>query len=214
MVKIRILVVDDHAVVREGLRALLTAEEDMDVIGEAQDGREGVDLAFKTSPDVGIMDRSMPVLGGLEATGRILKSLPSTRVLVLTSYLDEECLDKLIESGAAGYLTKQSAAVDLCGAIRDVRHGKSFWGQDVARIIRDKDRVEKLPGSNKPTERETQVLQFIAEGLTNKRIAAELGISVKTVEKHRQALMNKLNIHEAAGLTRYAVSKGLVGKKP
>jgi DNA-binding NarL/FixJ family response regulator len=214
MEKTRILVVDDHAVVREGLRALLAAEEDMEVVGEAQDGREGVALALQTRPEVVVMDLSMPVLNGLEATRRILKSLPKTRVLVLSSYQDAESVEKLIQSGAAGYLTKQSAAHDLCQAIREVRRGRPFWSDDVAKILRDKDRVEKLPGSSGPTEREIQVLQLIAEGFPNKGIAAKLGISIKTVEKHRQAVMNKLNIHEAAGLTRYAISKGILEKGP
>jgi DNA-binding NarL/FixJ family response regulator len=210
MAKIRILVVDDHAVVREGLRALLAAEEDMEVVGEAQDGQEGVALAVKTSPDVVVMDLSMPVLNGLEATRRILKRLPQARVLVLTSYRDEECVEKLVESGAVGYVTKQSAAVDLCQAIREVRCGRPFWSGDVAKIVRE-SRVRK--SSSQPTPREIQVLQLISEGFPNKAIASELGISIKTVEKHRQAVMNKLNVHEAAGLTRYAISKGLLGRE-
>lgn len=213
MVKTRILIVDDHSVVREGLCALLMAEEDMEVVGQAQDGREGVAMALKTKPDVVVMDLSMPVLNGLEATRRILKSLPETRVIVLTSYQNDESVGELIKAGAAGYLTKTSAAHDLCQAVREVRRGRQFYSSAVAQILKEKERTSRLPKGGQLTERETQVLQLIADGLPNKAIAAELGISIKTVEKHRQAVMSKLNIHEAAGLTRYAIAKGVLAER-
>jgi DNA-binding NarL/FixJ family response regulator len=210
IVKTQILIVDDHAVVREGLCALLMAEEDMEVVGQAQDGREGVALALKSGPDVVVMDLSMPVLNGLEATRRILKSLPETRVIVLSSYQDDETVEKLIKAGAAGYLTKQSASHELCQAVREVRRGKTFFSPAIAQVLRQKERASRMPRGGLLTEREAQVLQLIAEGFPNKAIAAELGISIKTVEKHRQAVMGKLNIHEAAGLTRYAIAKGVL----
>ena len=214
IVKTRILVVDDHAVVREGLSALLMAEEDMEVVGQGQDGREGVAMALKTKPDIVVMDLSMPVLNGLEATKRILKNLPETRVIVLTSYKNDESVEEMIKIGAAGYLTKQSAAHELCHAVREVRRGRSFYSPAIAQVLREKERTSRLPRGGQLTQREEQVLQLIAEGFPNKAIAAELGISIKTVEKHRQAVMSKLNIHEAAGLTRYAIAKGVISNNP
>ena len=214
IVKTRILVVDDHAVVREGLSALLMAEEDMEVVGMAQDGREGVTMALKTKPDIVVMDLSMPVLNGLEATRRILKSLPETRVIVLTSYKNDESVEEMIKIGAAAYLTKQSAAHELCHAVREVRRGRSFYSPTIAQVLREKERTSRLPRGGQLTQREEQVLQLIAEGFPNKAIAVELGISIKTVEKHRQAVMSKLNIHEAAGLTRYAIAKGVISNDP
>jgi DNA-binding NarL/FixJ family response regulator len=207
--KIRILIVDDHAVVREGLCALLRSEEDMEVVGEAHEGRQGVALALKTVPHVVLMDLSMPVLNGLDATRAILKRLPATRVLVLSSYRDHECVQKVIQSGAAGYLTKQTAAGELCRAIREVCRGRQFYTPDIAKILRDHERATRLPARGRLTDREIQVLQLISEGFPNKGIATELGISIKTVEKHRQSVMDKLNLHETAGLTRYAISSGI-----
>jgi len=215
MGKIAVLLADDHAVVREGLRALLAVEEDIEIVGEAQDGREAVELTQKTSPDVVVMDLAMPVLNGLEATRQILKRVPTTRVLVLTSYADDECVSQLTQAGATGYLTKQAAANDLVQAIRAVRRGKAFYSPDIAERLRDRHSAS-LKGGELPkkrrelTEREAEVLQLVAEGFSNKEIASDLGISIKTVDKHRQTVMNKLDIHETAGLTRYAISRGMV----
>jgi len=215
MGKIAVLLADDHAVVREGLRALLAVEEDIEIVGEAQDGREAVELTRKTSPDVVVMDLAMPVLNGLEATRQILKRVPTTRVLVLTSYADDECVSQLTQAGATGYLTKQAAANDLVQAIRAVRRGKAFYSPDIAEHLRDRHSAS-LKGGELPkkrrelTEREAEVLQLVAEGFSNKEIASDLGISIKTVDKHRQTVMNKLDIHETAGLTRYAISRGMV----
>ena len=214
LVKTRILIVDDHAVVREGLCALLMAEEDMEVVGQAQDGREGVAMALKTKPDVVVMDLSMPGMNGMEATRRILKSLPETKVIVLTSYKNEESVEQMIKLGAPAYLTKQSAAHELSQAVREVRRGRTFYSPVIAQVLREKERTSRLPRGGQLTQREEQVLQLIAEGFPNKAIAAELGISIKTVEKHRQAVMSKLNIHEAAGLTRYAIAKGVIPNGP
>jgi DNA-binding NarL/FixJ family response regulator len=215
MKKIGVLLVDDHTVVRQGLRALLNSEEDIEVIGEAENGRQAVVQARKTPPDVVVMDVAMPLLNGLEATRQILKFLPSTKVLVLTSYGDDECVEQLMQAGAAGYLIKQTAANDLLKAIREVQRGNAFFSPAIAKRLRDQCREAFTTGqpmrkATELTSREAEVLQLIAEGFSNKQIAAELCISIKTVEKHRQQVMNKLNIHDVAGLTRHAISKGMV----
>jgi DNA-binding NarL/FixJ family response regulator len=215
MRKIGILLVDDHAVVRQGLRALLAGEEDMEVVGEAENGRQAVTLAKQRTPDVVVMDVAMPLLNGLEATRQILKQAPATKVLVLSSYGDDDSVQGLMDAGAAGYLIKQTAANDLLRGIREVQHGNCFFSPSVAKRLRDRSpdplaggQTARRPGEL--TSREAEVLQLIAEGFSNKQIAGELIISIKTVEKHRQQVMNKLNIHDVAGLTRYAISKRLV----
>jgi DNA-binding NarL/FixJ family response regulator len=215
MSKIGVLLADDHNVVRQGLRALLEAERDLSVVGEAENGRQAVALAKKTLPDVVIMDLAMPGLNGLEATRQILKNLPSVKVLVLTSYGDEDYVAQLIEAGASGYVIKQTAADDLLNGIRRVHQGHGFFSPTIAKRLRQRNGEAFANGqparkAAELTSRETEVLQLIAEGFANKQIAAELSISIKTVEKHRQQAMNKLNIHDVAGLTRYAVAKGWV----
>jgi DNA-binding NarL/FixJ family response regulator len=215
MKKIAVLLVDDHAVVRQGLRALLEAEGDMAVVGEAENGREAVVLAKKTLPDVVVMDVAMPGMNGLEATRQIVRNVPSAKVLVLSSYGDDDYVAQLMEAGAIGYLLKQTAAADLLKAIRQARGGNAFFSPVIAKRLRQLSRETVTVGQPdaKPgrlSSREAEVLQLVAEGLVNKQIAAELSISVKTVEKHRQQAMNKLNIHDTAGLTRYAMSKGWV----
>jgi DNA-binding NarL/FixJ family response regulator len=215
MKKVGILLVDDHAVVRQGLRVLLEAEGDFAVVGEADNGREAVLLAKKTTPDVVLMDLAMPGMNGLEATRQILKQVPSAKVLVLTSYGEDDNVSQLLEAGATGYLVKQTAAADLLKAIRQVKDGKAFFSPGIARRLQQQGATNgaaalPLRHTSKLTSREAEVLQLVAEGLANKQIAAELSISIKTVEKHRQQAMNKLNIHGVAGLTRYAISKGWV----
>jgi DNA-binding NarL/FixJ family response regulator len=214
MKKVGVLLVDDHAVVRQGLRALLEAEGDLSVVGEAENGREAVLLAKKTFPDVVLMDVAMPGMNGVEATRQILKKVPSTKVLVLTTYGEDDNVTQLMEAGATGYLVKQTAAADLLKAIRQVRDGKAFFSPGIAKRLSQQGSYLGLGGQGRRagrlTSREAEVLQLVAEGLANKQIAAELSISIKTVEKHRQQAMNKLNIHGVAGLTRYAISKGWV----
>ncbi|HVM46966.1 MAG TPA: response regulator transcription factor [Candidatus Acidoferrum sp.] len=215
MKRIAILLVDDHTVVRQGLRALLESEGDLKVVGEAENGRQAVRLAKKTSPDVIVMDVAMPVLNGIEATRQIAKDLPATKVLGLTSYGDDEYVAQLMQAGASGFLIKQTAADDLLKAIREVSHGGTYFSPSVARRMRDIKDAFVANGhhpskAGELTSRESEVLQLIAEGFANKQVAAELSISIKTVEKHRQQVMNKLNIHDVAGLTRYAISKGWV----
>ena len=215
MKEIGILLVDDHAVVRQGLRALLEAEGDLAVVGEADNGREAVAQAKKTLPDVVVMDVAMAGMNGLEATRQIVRNIPSTKVLVLTSYGDDDYVMQLLDAGATGYLVKQTAAADLLKAIREVHRGNAFFSPSIAKRLHQQER-EALAGGppgirpGKLTSREAEVLQLVAEGFANKQIAAELCISIKTVEKHRQQAMNKLNIHDIAGLTRYAIAKGWV----
>src|SRR5579883_579857 len=216
MLKIRVLLADDHIVVRQGLRALLAAEEDIEIVGEADNGRQAVQLARKLTPDVAVLDIAMPVLNGLEATRQITQSLPATKVLILSTYSEDDYVQQLTEAGAAGYLVKQTAAQDLLKAIREAYKGNAFFSPSIAKRLRDHCREAFVSGqptkqrSHCLTSREAEVLQLIAEGQPNKQIASELCISIKTVEKHRQQLMNKLNIHDIAGLTRHAVAKGII----
>ncbi len=215
MRKIGVLLVDDHTVVRQGLKALLSSEEDMEVVGEAENGRQAVQLAKKCEPDVVVMDVAMPLLNGLEATRQIVRNSTHSKVLVLTTYGDEDCVTQMMDAGASGYLIKQTAANDLLKAIREVARGNAFFSPSIARRLRDQCREAFTTGqpprkANELTSREAEVLQLIAEGFSNKQIAAELCISIKTVEKHRQQVMNKLNIHDVAGLTRYAITKGMI----
>ncbi len=216
MNQIRILLADDHTVVRQGLRMLLEAEPDLSIIGDADTGRAAVSLARKLRPNVVVMDIAMPMLNGLEATRQIVRDLPAVRVLILSSYSDDEYLKQLAAAGAAGYLLKQTAATDLIKAIREVNTGNAFFSPSVSRRLLDYCRGGVLPGApagartRSLSSRQTEVLQMIAEGKTNKAMAAELGLSVKTVEKYRQQVMDKLKIHDVAGLTRYALSRGII----
>ena len=214
--KITVLLADDHTVVREGLRTLLDATPDIKVVGEAENGRRAVQLAQSLQPDVVVMDVVMPQLNGVEATRQILRDSPNTKVLVLSSYSDDEKVAQLIEHGAIGYLVKQAASNDLVKAIREARKGNAFFSPCISRRLLEQCRDSFFKGkvvrktTERLTSRETEVLQLIAEGYANKQIADVLGISIKTVEKHRQQLMDKLNIHEVAGLTRHAISIGMI----
>ncbi len=215
MAKITVILADDHLVVRQGLRALLQAEPDIEIVGEAETGRQAVQLARSLKPDVVVMDIAMPELNGIEATRKITSEVPDSRVLILSSYSDEEYIGKLAEAGAAGYLLKVADFTDLIRAVREAKKGNAFFSPLISKRLMDHYRgVRGKPGAptqeNPLTTREAEVLQLIAEGLGNKQIAADLEISVKTVEKHRQQLMNKLEIHDVAGLTRYAIAKGII----
>jgi len=216
MEKIKVLLVDDHTVVRQGLRVLLEAEQDIEIVGEADTGRQAVQMTRKLTPDVVVMDIAMPNLNGLEATRQILKEMPKAKVLVLSSYSDDEYVHQMTEAGAAGYLLKQTAATDLIKAIREARKGNAFFSPSISKRLLDQCREAFVHGgpikkqAGRLTSREAEVLQLIAQGQANKQIAAELSISIKTVEKHRQQVMNKLNIHDVAGLTRHAIAKGII----
>jgi DNA-binding NarL/FixJ family response regulator len=212
-----ILLVDDHNIVRQGLRALLLAEQDFTIVAEAQTGREAVQLATRLRPEIVIMDLAMPLLNGWEATRQIIKAIPNAKVIVLSSYGDDQHLQQAIAAGAAAYLLKQTAAADLVKAIHEVKKGNAFFSPAIAKRLREKTCQPAIEGPQPQkaadaelTSREAEVLQLIAEGFANKQIASELGLSVKTVEKHRQAVMNKLNIHDTAGLVRHAAAKGII----
>jgi DNA-binding NarL/FixJ family response regulator len=213
---ITVLLADDHAIVREGVRVLLDLESDITVIGEAADGREAVRMANELQPDVILMDISMPHLNGMEAAQRILQARPGARVIILSAHADDGSIQRVIESGAAGYLLKSTPRAQLAEAIRNVRGGKACFSPDIERRLHESPASGNGNGDGihrhvaRLTSREVEVLQLIAEGRANKQTADELGISIKTVEKHRQHVMEKLGIHDTASLTRYAIAAGIV----
>ncbi len=215
MGQIRILVVDDHRVVREGLRALFETENDIAVVGEAETGRQAVQMAKQFEPSVVIMDIAMPVLNGLEATRQIMREIPNAKVLVLSAHSDGPSIRQALEAGAAGYLLKDSSTEDLLAAVRETNSGHVVLSRSIPNHIRQEFRKLCLKGSQSCTRtdslssREIEVLQLLAEGAPNKQIAADLCISVKTAEKHRQNMMDKLHIHSIAGLTHYAIASGV-----
>jgi len=216
MKRISILIAEDHTLVREGIRAMLELEPDFEVVGEARHGREAVNLAMQLHPDVLLMDIAMPGLNGLEATRQLVKALPDTKTVILTAHCDDAYLRSAVESGAAGFLLKQDSTHDVCRAIREVHRGGVHYSASVARRFvrinpQSRDRAGKTGRKAALlTSREMEVLQLIAEGKANKETAVELGISIKTVEKHREKVMSKLAIHDTAGLTRYAISAGII----
>jgi DNA-binding NarL/FixJ family response regulator len=214
MKRITVLLAEDHMIVREGFRSLLKAESDIEVVGEAQTGRQAVAMAKELRPAIVVMDIAMPLLNGLEATRQIRKAIPGTKVLMLSAHSDDAYVDQAIAFGAVGFLLKQTSSHDLSRAIREVQKGNAFFSPSIAKRLHD----QKLPAGGRPlrkrvarlSSRELEVLQLIAEGQPNKQVADELGISIKAVEKHRQSMMQKLNIHDVAGLTRYAIGAGIV----
>lgn len=213
--KTRILIADDHAIVREGIRMILQSQADFEVVGEAQDGEEAVRLTQTLKPDVVVMDISMPKVTGIEATQKIKRARPETHVLILTMHEEESYVFQLLRLGAAGYVLKRAAATDLVDAIRAAACGKAFLYPTVARgVVRDYlDRIQTGEGKERYdglTEREREILVLIADGLTNSQIADRLFISVKTVQTHRAHLMEKLDLHDRSLLVRYAVRKGLI----
>jgi DNA-binding NarL/FixJ family response regulator len=216
MKRITVLLAEDHTIVREGFRKMLELEDDFQVVGEAQTGRQAVTLAKKLRPAVVLMDIAMPLLNGLEATRQLLKILPASKVLILSAHSDDAYVNDATDSGAVGFLLKQTSARDVCRAIREVQKGKTFFSPAISkRLDRLNSQAPDRAGSLKKkiarlTSREMEVLQLIAEGEANKQIAAELGIAIKTVEKHREHLMLKLDIHDTASLTRHAISAGII----
>jgi DNA-binding NarL/FixJ family response regulator len=209
-----VLLVEDHNVVREGFRSLLEDEADIEVVGEAANGREAVQLTRKLKPDVVVMDIAMPLLNGLEATRQIRKTFPATKVLILSAHRDDAYVEQVATLGAAGFLLKQTSSDILAKAIREVQKGNTFFSPVVAKRLGVRDRNQRgrqfRTKTNQLSSRELEVLQLIAEGKPNKQVAAELGVSFKTVDKHRQNLMSKLDIHDVAGLTRYAIAEGVI----
>jgi DNA-binding NarL/FixJ family response regulator len=214
--QISVLLAEDHVIVREGFRKMLEMEDDLQVVGEAEDGRQAVAMIKQLRPDVVLMDIAMPRLNGLEATRQALKAVPATKVLMLSAHSDDAYVKDATDSGAVGFLLKQTSAHVVCEAIREVQKGATFFCPAVARRIHQLEgRSLNRSGIPRPrgarlSSREVEVLQLIAEGKANKETAAELGISIKTVEKHREKVMSKLDIHDTAGLTRYAISAGII----
>ncbi|MFA7173888.1 MAG: response regulator transcription factor [Kiritimatiellia bacterium] len=214
--KITVLIADDHMIVREGIRKLLEAESDIEVIGEADTGRKTVALTHELHPDVVIMDIAMPHMNGVEATRQILRTNPEVKILILSAHSDDAYVERVMELGAAGYLIKQVSAYFLAEAVREVLKGNTFYSPSIARRLqkREQNLMSRKgflkEGAFNLTSREVEVLQLVAEGEANKQIASKLEISIKTVEKHREHLMHKLDIHETAGLTRYAIEAGII----
>ena len=216
MKRITILLADDHQIVREGFRSLLEHERDIEVVGEAQNGRQAVQLTRKLRPAVVVMDIAMPLLNGLEATRQIRKEFPDTRVLILSAHGDDAYVEQVTALGAAGFLLKETSSDVLAKAIREVQKGNTFFSPAISRRVLDRSQRLAAPSGsskqcgNRLSSREVEVLQLIAEGKSNKQVAAELGVSFKTVDKHREHLMSKLDIHDIAGLTRYAIAEGII----
>jgi len=214
MSMIQVLLADDHRILREGIRALIEDQDDMQVVAEAEDGLAAVKKVAKLKPDVVVMDIAMPLLNGLEATRQIHRDYPQVRVLILTMHENEEYIRQVLAAGALGYVLKDAAARDLLGAIRSVYQGEAVLSPAITRLviedylrwgdIRPEDTTDGL------TAREREVLQLIAEGYTNKEIAGILSLSVKTVQSHRTNLMNKLDLHDRGELIKYAIQKKII----
>ena len=206
---LRILLADDHVIVRQGLKALLESDE-FAVVGEAENGHEAVRLAKELRPDVAILDIVMPILNGLDAAREIRQACPGTKMILLTQLNADYYVLEGLKAGIGGYVLKTKAAADLIQAIHDVSRGLIYLSPDLSRTVVDAYLAKGDLSSDPLTPRERQVLQLIAEGRATKEIAARLGISVKTAESHRTNLMEKLDIHEIAGLVRYAIKRGLI----
>jgi two-component system response regulator NreC len=216
MSPIKVLLAEDHTIVRKGIRSLLDGVTDIEVIGEAEDGREAVEKVGQLLPDVVLMDNTMPILNGLEATRQIKKQFPHIMVLILTMHTDEEYIFQFLQAGASGYLVKKTAPKELVSAIKAVYRGDSFLSPSISKkVIEEYLRHGRETDARKDsytqlTDREREVLQLIAEGFSNKEIAEQLHLSIKTVGNHRLNLMEKLDIHNVSDLTKYAIRKGII----
>jgi DNA-binding NarL/FixJ family response regulator len=210
MKRIRILLADDHAVVRQGFKMILAAQPDMEIVGEAANGREAVELAQQLSPDVVVMDVSMPELNGIEATRRLASLVSRARVVALSMHKDSVYVREILRAGARGYLLKDSGAADLVAAIRAVASGESYLSPAVSNAVLDDYRRIATNPIDLLTSREREVLQLLAEGKTNKEIANVLNLSVYTVDAHRGRIMEKLNLHSINEMVRFAVRNGLI----
>lgn len=214
MSEITLVLADDHTMVRSGLRMLLEAQSDMRIVGEAENGAEAVRLVMSLKPDVVLMDVQMPDMNGIEATREIKKIMPETAVLALTIYEDDQYFFEMLKAGASGYVPKRAALDDLVNAIRTVARGDVFLFPTLAtRLVQDfvnRQDTDTPPVSDEITTREQEVLILIAGGLTNAAIGEQLGISVKTVDRHRENIMHKLNMHNRVALVKYAIRVGLI----
>jgi DNA-binding NarL/FixJ family response regulator len=217
--KISVLIADDHAIVRHGIVSLLSVSDEFEVIGEAENGREAVELALSKEPDVVLMDIGMPILNGLEATRQIKKGAPHVKVLVLSGYDNDEYILQVIQCGANGYILKTTVPEDLYAAIRSVKKGQAFFSPSVSRVIVENyvtrsttstGRNEKTKPQHALTTREREILQLIAEGYLHQQISERLKISVRTVDTHRNNIMKKLDLHDTASLVTYAIKNGIV----
>ena len=214
MSKIQILLVDDHEIVRSGLRMMLLAEDDLEIVGEVNSGEEALQAVQDLKPDIVLMDVAMPGIGGIEATRKIKAANADTAVLALTMHEDEQYFFEMLNAGASGYIPKRAAPDDLVSAIRVVSQGNVFLYPTLAKLL-VKDFLDRAESGSAPvaeelTPREREVLTYIAEGYTNREIAENLVISVKTVDRHRENIMQKLNLHNRVELVKYAIEKGLI----
>lgn len=211
--KIRLLLVDDHPVVRKGIRSCLVSLENLEIVGEAVDGQEAIAKVKELSPEVVLMDIDMPKMSGLEATRQLRKDFPAVRVLILSVHSNKQYVLQIIQSGAQGYVLKDASPADLVRAIEAVSGGEAFFSPDVSQIVLNQYLAEagqgEENGSGRLTSREREVLAMIAEGQSNKEMASKLGVGVRTIETHRERVMDKLNIHTVAGLTKYAIANGI-----
>ena len=216
MKKVRILLADDHQILRDGLRTLLNTQEDMEVIAEADTGRKAIDLALCHCPDVLVMDVVMPELNGIEATNQLKKDLPEIKVLALSMHADRRFVAEMLKAGASGFLLKECAFQELAEAIRSIIKGKMYLSPSISKCVIEEyvgflsgDEKEHTDSESALSHREKEVLQLIAEGKSNRDIAKTLHISVKTVETHKYNIMRKINLHSVAELTKYAIKSGL-----
>ncbi|MFH1216772.1 MAG: response regulator transcription factor [Pseudomonadota bacterium] len=223
MEKIRVMLVDDHDVVRTGLKSLLRMDEELEIIGEASNGAEAIEKVPVLNPDVVVMDISMPVMDGMEAARRIRSLYPECKILTLTVHEDKQYFFEMLAAGAKGYITKQAAAEDLVAAIKAVATGNVYLQPALARwLLEDYQRINKSGGGigesdmqsadlDALSKRELQILELVAEGLTSPEIAKKLDLSPKTVSRHRERIMNKLNMHSTTELVKFAIRTGLIG---
>lgn len=215
MSRIKVLLAEDHTIVRKGIRSLLDDQPNIEVIGEAEDGREAIEKVEQLAPDIILMDNTMPILNGLEATRQIKKRFPEVKILILTMHTNEEYILQFLRVGASGYLVKQTAPTELVSAIEAVYRGDSFLSPSISRTIIDEflrqaEATGKWDSYDSLTDREREVLQLLAEGFSTKEIADHLHISAKTVGVHKINLMHKLNLHSQSELTKYAIRKGII----
>jgi DNA-binding NarL/FixJ family response regulator len=214
-IKINIFIADDHNLVRQGIVAILKNQGIFTIVGEASDGAQAVRMVKELKPDIILMDISMPLLNGLEATYQIKRDMPEAKILILTQYENEEYIMQIIKAGASGYVLKSSVSDDLVSGILALEKGGRFFSPSISKLILD-GYINKIKGqetkkeSPELTHREREVMQLLAEGETNQKVAEKLYISVRTVEFHRANIMHKLNLHDMAGLVKYALQKGII----